>query len=160
MKKYILQSLIILAFGVALGVVYNFLSPAGIPLFASQDKSVAGFRMMTTDEIKLYIQEKGKSILIVDARSPEEYSLGHIPGAINIPDTDFEKYFSRHSNEIKKAELIVVYCSGGSCGSSEEVALQLIKKGISPSKVAVDQDGLPGWIRSKNPIEYGNGDKK
>ncbi len=160
MKKYILQSLIILTVGAVLGVVYNFLSPAGLPLFAAQDKSVAGFKMMTTDEIKLYLQEKGNDILIVDARSPEEYSLGHIPGAINIPDTAFEEHFNKHLNKIKKAQLIVVYCSGASCGSSEEVASQLIKKGISPSKVAVDQDGLPGWIRSKNPIEFGTGDKK
>jgi len=39
-EKYILQSLIILAVGAVLGVVYNFLSPAGLPLFAAQDKAL------------------------------------------------------------------------------------------------------------------------
>jgi thiosulfate/3-mercaptopyruvate sulfurtransferase len=27
-------------------------------------------------------------VVLVDARSPEEYAQGHIPGAINIPFTD------------------------------------------------------------------------
>ncbi|MCX7830793.1 MAG: rhodanese-like domain-containing protein, partial [Acidobacteria bacterium] len=100
---------------------------------------------------------KKVSVLLVDARSPEEYGLGHIPGAINIPDTDVENNFKKNIEKLKKAELIIVYCSGGSCGSSEEVATQLIKKGIPASKVAVHQDGLPGWIKAKNPIEFGNG---
>lgn len=155
MKKYLTEGIAILILGVAFGVIYNAISPSGMSLFADQNKSVAGFKMMTTEEIKIYILEKKDKVVIVDARSKEEYSLGHIPGAINIPATDFDKYYQIHLDKIKKAEMIIVYCSGGSCGSSEEVASQLIKKGINPSKVAVDQDGLPGWIRGKNPIEYG-----
>ena len=156
MKHYFLQSLLILFLGAIFGLVYNALSPSGIPLFAAQETAIAGFRIMTTDEVMLYMKEKKESLVIVDARSPEEFSLGHIPGAINIPDTDVESAFPKYQEKLKKAELIIVYCSGGSCGSSEEVASQLIKKGISVSKVAVHQDGLPGWIRAKNPLEFGN----
>ena len=157
MKYYFIQALLILFLGAIFGLVYNAISPSGIPLFAAQDTTVTGFKMMTTEEIMLYMKEKKVEIIIVDARSPEEFSLGHIPGAINIPDTDVENNFVKYQEKLKKAELIIVYCSGGSCGSSEEVASQLIKKGISVSKVAVHQEGLPGWIRAKNPIEYGNG---
>ncbi len=157
MKRYFVQAIVILTLGSLFGLVYNALSPSGIPLFAAQDSTVNGFKVMTTEEIMLYMKEKKVSILIVDARSPEEYGLGHIPGAINIPDTDVENNFKKYFEKLKRAELIIVYCSGGSCGSSEEVANQLIKKGIPASKVAVHQDGLPGWIRAKNPLEYGDG---
>ncbi|MFB3851530.1 MAG: rhodanese-like domain-containing protein [Acidobacteriota bacterium] len=157
MKHYFVQALVILVLGSIFGLVYNALSPSGIPLFAAQDTTVTGFKMMTTDEVMLYMKEKKISIIVVDARSPEEYGLGHIPGAINIPDTDVENYYKKYQDKLKKAELIIVYCSGGSCGSSEEVASQLIKKGIPASKVAVHQDGLPGWIKAKNPIEFGDG---
>lgn len=157
MKHYFVQALVILVLGSIFGLVYNALSPSGIPLFAAQDATVTGFKLMTTDEVMLYMKEKKISIIVVDARSPEEFGLGHIPGAINIPDTDVENYYNKYQDRLKKAELIIVYCSGGSCGSSEEVASQLIKKGIPVSKVAVHQDGLPGWIKAKNPIEFGDG---
>lgn len=157
MRRYLIQAVGILVLGSLFGFVYNALSPSGIPLFAAQDSTITGFKMMTTDEIMLYMKEKKVAILVVDARSPEEYGLGHIPGAINIPDTDVENNYKKYVDKLKKAELIIVYCSGGSCGSSEEVASQLIKRGIPASKVAVHQDGLPGWIRAKNPIEYGEG---
>lgn len=157
MKHYFVQSLVILVLGSLFGLVYNALSPSGIPLFAAQDSTVTGFKVMTTDEVMLYMKEKKVAIIVVDARSPEEFGLGHIPGAINIPDTDVENYYNKYQDKIRKAELIIVYCSGGSCGSSEEVASQLIKKGIPASRVAVHQDGLPGWIKAKNPIEFGDG---
>lgn len=155
MKKGIYQAITLLIIASILGIVYNFFSPSGIPLFAAQDTTVAGFKMITTEEIMFYLKQNDKKIVIVDARSPEEFALGHIPNSINIPDTAVEANFKKYYSKLKEADMIIVYCSGGSCGSSEEVASQLIKKGISATKVYVHQDGLPGWIKAKNPIEFG-----
>lgn len=153
-RKYFFQAVILLILGSAAGFIYNAVSADGIPVFAAENKTVTGFRMMTTEETQLYLQE-GRNVLVVDARSPEEYMLGHIPGAINIPEGQVNEYFKKFEKQIRQANLLIIYCSGGSCGTSEEVARELIAKGISDSKVAVDQDGLPGWIRSKKPIETG-----
>jgi len=140
--------------GSAAGFLYNAVSPGGISVIAAENKTVSGFRMMTTEETQIYIKE-GRNVLLVDARSPEEYMLGHIPGAINVPEGKVDEYFKKYEKQIKAAGLLIIYCSGGSCGTSEEVAKALIAKGIADSKVAVDQDGLPGWMRGKNPIETG-----
>lgn len=155
MKKYLVQALVLFVIGSAVGFVYNSVSPEGISIIAAENKTLAGFRMVTTEETQLYIREGG-NVIVIDSRSPEEYLLGHIPGAINIPDGQVDEYFKKYEQLLKKAQLLIVYCSGGSCGTSEEVAKELIAKGISDSKVAVDQDGLPGWIRTKNPIETGS----
>ena len=154
MKKYVIQALVIFMIGSAVGFLFNSVSPEGISIIAAENKTLTGFRMVTTEETQLYIKEGG-NVILIDSRSPEEYFLGHIPGAINIPDGQVEEYFRKFEQKLRKAQLLIVYCSGGSCGTSEEVAKALISKGISDSKVAVDQDGLPGWIRTKNPIETG-----
>lgn len=156
MKKFILQALVLFVTGAAIGVFYNAVSRSGIALLAAEDKTVEGYRILTTEEIQLYLKE-GKRIILVDSRSPEEFELGHIPGAINIPEGEVDRYYEKNKQKLKSADMVVVYCSGGSCGTSEEVAKELILKGVSTSKMAVDQDGLPGWIRAKKPIETGAG---
>ena len=35
------------------------------------------------------IEDFGDRLLIIDVRNPEEYAQGHIPGAINIPVSEF-----------------------------------------------------------------------
>ncbi len=42
-------------------------------------------RYITTDEVARMIMEKDPSLILVDVRSPEEYDLFTIDGAINIP---------------------------------------------------------------------------
>lgn len=49
------------------------------------------------------------SALVVDVRTPEEYALGHIPGAINIPVDDLRERLG----ELSPERPIVVYCAVG-----------------------------------------------
>ena len=45
---------------------------------------------MTADELKKYL-ETDDSPFVLDVRTGEEYSGGHVPGAVNIPFEDIEK---------------------------------------------------------------------
>jgi rhodanese-related sulfurtransferase len=61
------------------------------------------------DELKKLI-DSGVPILIVDNRSEYEYSRGHLPKAVNIPQ---ERLFSLDNLLPKdKAFPIVFYCTG------------------------------------------------
>ncbi|MCG6201951.1 rhodanese-like domain-containing protein [Psychromonas antarctica] len=55
--------------------------------------------------------ESGQPIVILDVRTAQEFSQGHIQGAVNIP------YDQLHSHKKKlnayKANAIVVYCRSG-----------------------------------------------
>jgi rhodanese-related sulfurtransferase len=139
--------------GTAVGFAYNAASPNGIPVKGGKQAILEqqGTRMLTTDEVKYYRDQPGTVIL--DARSAEEYQLGHVAGAGSLPDDKFEQAFPRLEGELRKASLIIIYCSGGSCGTSEEVAKKLREKGIK--NLAIDTDGLPGWMRAKLPIRSG-----
>lgn len=55
---------------------------------------------------------------IIDVRTPEEFNLDHIQGAINMP----LDYFEDHKKDLEKYENILIYCNTGNSSS------QFIKK--------------------------------
>lgn len=68
-----------------------------------------GFRDITAGELKKMSEGK-KAVVIVDARTPEEFSQGHIPKAINIPP---DRTGSISSLLPKNREAsIIFYCRG------------------------------------------------
>jgi len=64
---------------------------------------------LTVEEVKKQIDQPGK-VLLVDARTEEEYRLAHIRTAVNIPPEQFTsigKYLP-----IDKSLPIIFYCRG------------------------------------------------
>ncbi len=58
----------------------------------------------------LYEQrQSGLAPLILDVRTPEEFRLGHIPGAVNIPHTDL----ASRIDEVETEDGVVLYCMVG-----------------------------------------------
>ncbi len=89
----------------------------------------------------------------VDARSTEEFSEGHIKGAISIPFYESEKYLDV-INGLNKNETIVTYCSSNECDISTLSADELFKMGFK--KVYVFIDGWEEWIKNKYPTSLRN----
>jgi rhodanese-related sulfurtransferase len=75
---------------------------------------------ISTDELRRILEEKNATVF--DARSPKEYAIDHIPGAVNVRGKPGGakaggKYVSEveaiaHHVQNDKAADIVVYCSG------------------------------------------------
>ncbi|AKH32820.1 Inner membrane protein YgaP [candidate division SR1 bacterium Aalborg_AAW-1] len=59
-----------------------------------------------------------KNLTIIDVRTPEEFHLDHIQGAINMP----LDYFEDHKKELSQYDHIIAYCNTGNSSS------QFIKK--------------------------------
>ncbi len=69
----------------------------------------ANFKSITAAELKKLL-DKREQLVLVDARTGEEYSKGHIPTSVNIPP---EKLGSIGTFLPKKKDtLIVIYCRG------------------------------------------------
>lgn len=89
-----------------------------------------------------------KASLIVDSRpAARRYDIGHIPGAINIPDTQFEKHVGLLPAD-KNAE-IIFYCQGPACDLSAKSALKAEKLGYTNIKVY--EAGIPDWEAKGEP---------
>ena len=67
--------------------------------------------MNITAEEARKLMDSEKDRIILDVRSREEYDLGHIPGAILIPDTEIEAKAADLLPD--KDQLILVYCRSG-----------------------------------------------
>ena len=68
------------------------------------------YEQISQDEAKKLMDTK-KDLVIIDARTESEFSEGHIPNAILIPEYEIS---TRAENEIPdKDTLILVYCRSG-----------------------------------------------
>ena len=79
------------------------------------------YRQINMDEA-ITMMEEESGYIILDVRTPEEFSDKHIPGAINIPN---ETIGTTEIPELpKKDQLILVYCRSGnrSKQASEKLA--------------------------------------
>ncbi len=94
---------------------------------------------------KLYQQ----GVKFIDARMPDEYSLGHIKGAYNIP-FDGDESYREILNNFSKEEILVVYCGGTDCDLSFYLGNELSEKGFK--RVYVFFGGWNEWIENDYPI--------
>jgi rhodanese-related sulfurtransferase len=81
----------------------------------------------------------------VDVREPDEYAAGHIPGAINIPLTEF----MARVDEISEDEPVVLVCNTGV--RSSQAALFMISMGYED--IHNLEDGTKGWIQQGHTVE-------
>ena len=72
--------------------------------------------------------------MIIDSRpAARQYDPGHIPGAINIPDSQFDKLVDKLPAD--KATLLLFYCGGLECMLSHNSAFKAEKLGYTNVKV-------------------------
>lgn len=95
---------------------------------------------MNTERV-LELLSSGEAICI-DARSREEYLMGHIPGAVNHPfESDEVAVYTLPQNK-----WLICYCSGPSCDNGEKLAYVLFLEGYK--RVAFYPGGLEAWKKS------------
>ena len=90
----------------------------------------------------------GKRGLVLDVRAEEFYRAGHVPGAISLPDLNFETGYARLRSFLtaKKGKPIVVYCSSETCSGSEWIQKQLLNRGFT--HVSRFRGGWQAWTEA------------
>ena len=100
---------------------------------------------------KLY--DAGAAV-VVDARSTEEYAVGHIAGAVSLSFDEVWKDEVRLRQFDPGGRPVIIYCGGGDCEVSKNLAYALIDAG--KKKVLVFTGGLPEWQQAGYPVARGN----
>jgi len=102
--------------------------------------------------------------LLVDARTPDWYTKGTIPGSINIPFTVFTANASATSSpeylkametvgatksaagwDYSKAKTLLLFCNGSWCDQSPRAIKGLMQNGYPPSKLLYYRGGMQAW---------------
>jgi rhodanese-related sulfurtransferase len=76
----------------------------------ASDQQASGIQVISAEEYKKAISS-GK-VQLVDVRTPEEYSSGHIDKAVNINYYDPE--FKKQIAKLDKSKPVYIYCRSGS----------------------------------------------
>ncbi len=87
---------------------------------------------------------------VLDVRSPLEYAIAHIPGAINIPEQEVAKIMQLYSGMTAQ---IVLTCNGPFCGKSKRTSEQLIVAGYPSGNITRYQLGMPVWRALGNTVQ-------
>src|SRR5207244_1157463 len=75
-------------------------------------------------------------VTLIDVRPEDEFALGHVVGARNIPLSELKRHLPKLNRKIE----IVAYCRGPYCVLSFEAVAQLRKLGFKARRL---EDGLP-----------------
>jgi rhodanese-related sulfurtransferase/DNA-binding transcriptional ArsR family regulator len=98
---------------------------------------------------ELLQRSRAGEVTVLDVRPPDEFALGHLPGAINIPLRELETRLA----QFDPAQEIVAYCRGPYCVLSYEAVAALRARGFKARRL---QDGLPEWRAAGLPVVTGN----
>ncbi|MGB9893700.1 MAG: rhodanese-like domain-containing protein [Candidatus Saccharicenans sp.] len=145
---------IILALSVIMGLVLNaglvkrFFSGEFKQGFIKRDQ-LPGLAFITLAETEdLWSNQQA---VIVDSRPAFEFKGGHIPGAISVPLEEVKKGNNSLLEKIPRGRLLVIYCEGGDCLTSLNLAKILHDHGFP--ELRVFSGGWEEWVASGLPVE-------
>ena len=89
---------------------------------------------------------RNESVVLLDVRPEDEFALGHLPHAINIPLPELENRLA----DLLHDKEIIAYCRGPYCVFSFEAVAALRKRGFTVHRL---EDGYPEWKAAGLPVE-------
>jgi putative oxidoreductase len=159
--QYLLRrSIYVLAAAMAAGLVSG--AARGVPLVDRRYRETAFARsdsLPETDGIHLIgisaariFMERGTG-KVLDARSPELYAAGHLPGAIDCYVYDSDRFLPPVLKAAPLSEPLMVYCNGEDCEDSRFLAQSLQELGYR--RIYIYTGGFGEWSRLGLPVTAG-----
>jgi len=165
-RKTAREILLIIVLSIVLGAAVNF------PLlhrFAAGEfrqgfidrREYAGIRFIAlaeTEDLFAQRMQGAEGLLFIDSRGREDFTAGHIPGALSVPldrvqgsrKTDPESKWTG-TLDFPGAQTLVVYCEGGDCQTSLSLAKIIHDKGYTDIRIFAG--GWAEWSAAGLPEE-------
>jgi rhodanese-related sulfurtransferase len=160
LKRICLETCVLFAFGALFGLTlhHQLVMDAFSGRLAPEQQPVREGAAPTALPVPVMISEVQQRLaagsLIVDARSPDLYAMGHIDGAISLPLADIENLLPEFLNRVAEDRVIITYCSGFGCPDSFDLGLRLIESGYR--NILVFEGGFPEWRDAGLPVTGGD----
>lgn len=99
------------------------------------------------DQTQAQARISAGTITTLDVRSEEEFTSGHVPGAINVPHNQIEA----HLNQIQhlKDKPVLIYCRSGRRAAMAETTLTA----LGFTQIYHLEGDMQGWSRNQLPEE-------
>lgn len=115
---------------------------------AETPDQIPGTTKVTAEEV-ISLAEKYDDLVIIDARTAQDYAGGFIEGAISLPDTDTNPAALAKVIPAKDTP-VLIYCNGIKCGRS--VASSKIAVADGYSKIFWFRGGWDAWVAKGLPV--------
>jgi rhodanese-related sulfurtransferase len=92
--------------------------------------------------------EGHENIVVVDVREAEDYAKAHVPGAINIPKSNWD-----HADGLRKDATNVVYCYTQQCHLAANACVRFASQGYPVMEM---DGGFEAWQENDLETESGN----
>jgi rhodanese-related sulfurtransferase len=143
--------LIILAIAAATGAAANALSPRGLSWSRPLGRGIAaqvtdaGMVPVGLEDVRKMVA--ANSARLIDARKPELFAIGRLPGALNVPwDPD-----APPKSIPPRDKPLILYCDNEFCEQSLRLGLWLRSKGVRD--IAVFVDGYEAWWNARGAVD-------
>lgn len=100
-----------------------------------------------TNELTAKINS-GEVFLLLDVRTTQEFTSGHIKQAVNLPLDQIDNQIGKLA--LAKSYEIITMCDGTGCNRSDQAAAKLI--GLGFSNVKSYHDGITAWQLAGKPV--------
>jgi rhodanese-related sulfurtransferase len=98
------------------------------------------------DDVATALAFGAANFVLLDARGPEAYRAGHLPGAHNLS----RPYSAQDLAQLVGDQLIVVYCWGPGCNGAVRAAREIASLGFPVKEML---GGFEYWVREGHPVE-------
>jgi rhodanese-related sulfurtransferase len=109
------------------------------------DEAKRQIEEVTPEQVR-EMQERNEPVVYLDVREPNEWNLGHLPGAIHLPRGNLE---GKVEGLIDRGRKVVVYCARG----NRSALAALTMKQMGYENVSSMALGIQGWAAIDGEIE-------
>jgi len=150
----------ILCVSIVGGLVFNAFSPNGINVLDNPWSRTSELNGLGEEEPVQFVDfdracrfVENREGIVLDARNPEDYAEGHIPGARLLFFYNMNEYYLELENKLRASPLILTYCSDIHCEDSEFLANELLNLGHM--SILVYKGGFEDWTSRQMSTEKG-----
>jgi rhodanese-related sulfurtransferase len=109
------------------------------------DEAKQQIEQVTPEEVQ-QMQARNEPVVYLDVREPNEWNLGHLPGAVHLPRGNLE---GKVEALIPRDRRVVIYCARG----NRSALAALTMKQMGYEHVSSMSGGIQGWADINGDIE-------
>lgn len=102
----------------------------------------------TTGPVELERELGSGNVVLVDVRAAEDYEAGHIPGALSLPEDQWDKPVGLNRDRVN-----VLYCYSQVCHLAAKAAVRFAEAGFPVQEL---EGGFATWQEFDLPVERKN----
>lgn len=113
------------------------------------------FTLADAQDYQQYLDEQD-GVIFLDARSEKLFEAGHIPGARLCHHYRQDQFIPAMLEELRAADIVVIYCAGGNCEDSIQLATDLVfTHGLTQELIAIFEGGFAEWVDAGLEVREG-----